>query len=124
MRPAGEIRQALRACFPAQGQGVATWHDALRALASLGVVNPAAPSEARLVRRTVENMRAAGELRPGPAVAVPGVRRPMRGYARAAAPAAMPSNWATDWGQGGGQGGGQGRALQALVLGGWGGASA
>jgi hypothetical protein len=43
MRPPGEIRQALRDCFPLPGQGVATWRDALQALAQRQVVNPAAP---------------------------------------------------------------------------------
>lgn len=101
MRPAGEIRQALRACFPEAGQGMATWRDALDALARQRLVNPAAPGERRLVQRTVENMRRAGELQPAEPVRVPGSRRPMMGYAR---------NWATSWG-----GGSSGATLAQVV---------
>ncbi len=101
MRPAGEIRAALREAFPPAGQGHATWRDALAVLAQRKLVDPAAPSECRLVRQTVKNMRAAGELRPGPPVRVQGSRRPMVAYAR---------NWATDWGQGE-----QGQSLAQVV---------
>lgn len=90
MRPAGEIRQALRECFPSEGQGVATWHDALQALGQRRLVNPAAPGERRLVRQTVENMVQAGELRRAAPTRRPGSRRPMMGYTR--------GNWATEWG--------------------------
>lgn len=92
MRPAGEIRAALREAIPLAGHGHATWRDALAMLAQRKLVNPAAPSECRLVRRTVENMRAAGELRAAAPVRVKGSRRPMVAYAR---------NWATEWGQSG-----------------------
>lgn len=91
MRPAGEIRQALRGCFPAAGQGAVTWRQALEQLGQLGLVHPAAPGEQRLVQHTVENMRRAGELQPMAPVRVTGSRRPMMGYAVASAVDA------TDW---------------------------
>lgn len=56
MRPPGEIREALRSAFAVRGH--ATWAEVLPAVP----VNLAAPSEVRLVRRTVENMVQAGEL--------------------------------------------------------------
>lgn len=105
MRPAGEIRQALQACYPEKpGQQPLTWRHALEQLGRLGLVNPAAPSEARLVRRTVENMRRAGELAPVAQVKVQGSRRPMVAYAR--------TSWVTDWGQSPG-------AQLAQAMGGW-----
>jgi hypothetical protein len=56
MRPQGEIRTALRSAFAERGPS--TWAEVLPALP----VNVAAPSEVRMVRRTVENMVQAGEL--------------------------------------------------------------
>lgn len=56
MRSRSEIRLGLRAAFEARGH--ATWREVLPAVG----VNPSAPSEALLVRRTVENMARAGEL--------------------------------------------------------------
>lgn len=56
MRPPGEIRMALRAAFASRGH--ATWNDVLPDCP----VNAACMAEARLVRRTVENMVRAGEL--------------------------------------------------------------
>lgn len=56
MRPAGEIREALRSAFAERGH--ATWREVLPACP----VNPASPSGVLLVRRTVENMVRAGEL--------------------------------------------------------------
>ena len=106
MRPPNEIRQALRSCFPERAERqTLTWRDALEHLGRLGLVNPAAPSEARLVRRTVENMRSAGELAPAAQVRVQGSRRPMVAYKRA-------GSWATDWGQAPG-------AQLAQAIGGW-----
>lgn len=58
MRPAGEIRTALRAAFAERGH--ATWAEVLPACP----VNAQSPAEVRLVRRTVENMVRAGELVP------------------------------------------------------------
>lgn len=84
MRPAGDIRLALRDCFPLQGEGAATWHHALAALGLRKLVNPAAPGERKLVRRTVENMLQAAELVPVEPVRVEGSRRPAMGYARPA----------------------------------------
>ncbi len=106
MRPAGEIREALRGCFPERGQGVATWYDALNALGARQLVNPAAPGERKLVRKTVENMVQAGELQKAEPVRVPGSRRPMTGYAR---------GWVTNWGAGSSQGGTE----LGLVVAGW-----
>lgn len=56
MRPAGEIREALRAAFAEHGH--ATWREVLPACP----VNAASPAEVMLVRRTVKNMVQAGEL--------------------------------------------------------------
>lgn len=84
MRPVGEIRVALPGCFPMVGEGRATWHAALEALGLRKLVNPAAPGERKLVRRTVENMVQAGELVPVEPVRVDGSRRPAMGYARPA----------------------------------------
>lgn len=56
MRPAGEIREALRAAFAEAGHS--TWRDVLPACH----VDTSAPSEVLMVRRTVENMVRAGEL--------------------------------------------------------------
>lgn len=56
MRPAGEIRSALRAAFAERGH--ATWREVLPACP----VNVASPAEVMLVRRTVENMVRAHEL--------------------------------------------------------------
>ena len=56
MRPAGEIRAALRSAFAERGH--ATWREVLPACP----VNAHARSEVMLVRRTVENMVQAGEL--------------------------------------------------------------
>lgn len=56
MRPAGEIRAALRSAFAERGH--ATWREVLPACP----VNVAAPAEVMLVRRTVENMVQAREL--------------------------------------------------------------
>lgn len=64
MRPAGEIRQALRAAVPNQAPGVtgASYLDMAQRLAGMAGLNPAAPAELRLVRQTVKNMVQAGEL--------------------------------------------------------------
>lgn len=56
MRPAGEIRAALRAAFAERGH--ATWAEVLPACP----VDSRSPSEVLLVRRTVENMVRSGEL--------------------------------------------------------------
>lgn len=57
MRPAGEIRQALRAAFAEREH--ATWREVLGAVPG---VNGASPAERALVRRTVVNMVHCGEL--------------------------------------------------------------
>jgi hypothetical protein len=87
MRPAGEIRDALRrhGCFPPPEAGSATWRDALAELGRLKIVNPQAPSERKLVRQAVENMVQAGEIQKAEPKRVAGSRRPMMGYS------------ATDW---------------------------
>lgn len=73
MRPAGEIRRALReaakALLAESTPGV-TWRD-LAVHACIGH---------QAARRTVGNMARAGELRPSGATRVPGVRRPMTTY--------------------------------------------
>lgn len=107
MRPRGEIREALRELFPLEGEGMATWSDALRALGAQQMVNPLAPAECRLVQHTVENMRRAGELKAVRPVRVPGSRRPMMGYAR---------NWATEWGGAPAVGSGGAGALAQVVM--------
>lgn len=56
MRPAGEIRAALRSAFAERGH--ATWREVLPACP----VDVASPAEVMLVRRTVENMVQAREL--------------------------------------------------------------
>lgn len=56
MRPAGEIREALRSAFAERSS--ATWREVLPSCP----VNLASPAEVMLVRRTVENMVRAGEL--------------------------------------------------------------
>ncbi len=79
MRPAGEVRQALRAWCPVPG-APGTWRDAAAWLArERGAA--LAPAELRLVRRTLENMVRAGELAPvAERVCVPGVRRRLQAY--------------------------------------------
>jgi hypothetical protein len=73
MRPAGEIRRALReaaqALLAESAPGV-TWRD-LAAHAAVGQ---------QVARRTVVNMARAGELRRSGAKHVPGGRRPMTTY--------------------------------------------
>ena len=78
MRPAGEIRAALRGWSP-EAQPV-TWRDALAYLACVGLVSASAPAEVRLVRQTVENMARSSELLEAGYVRAPGSRRPMAGY--------------------------------------------
>ena len=56
MRPAGEIRAALRAAFAERGH--ATWAEVLPACP----VHAGSRAEGALVRRTVENMVQSGEL--------------------------------------------------------------
>lgn len=56
MRSRSEIRLGVRAVFEQRGH--ATWREVL----PLTGVNPRAPGEVLLVRRTVENMVRAGEL--------------------------------------------------------------
>lgn len=92
MRPRGEIRQTLVDVLPAGGvspHGALTWRDMAQVLQQHGVLNASAPSEAELVRRTVQNMVTADELRPVGTRRVAGARRPMVTYARA-------GNWVTD----------------------------
>nr|WP_316642867.1 hypothetical protein [uncultured Roseateles sp.] len=87
MRPAGAIRQALAACIPVAcvpmpKLGAMTWRDAAQALQGQGLVNTQAPGEARLVKKTMENMVQAGQLQRVGSVTVPGSRRQMAAYAR------------------------------------------
>lgn len=56
MRPRGEIRMLLRAGFAERG--ACTWREML----PCAQVDTRSPAEVRLVRKTVENMVAAGEL--------------------------------------------------------------
>lgn len=89
MRPKGDIRQAVESCIPLSGQGDAvTWRDVAAQLHSRRLVDCNAPSEVRIVRRTVENMATAGEVLRVGKRAVPGARRQMTTYARQ-------SSWAT-----------------------------
>lgn len=87
MRPAGEIRRALRSLLDARQP--TTWRSAAVALHERGVLSLHSPSELRLVRNTLLNMTRAGELQVCGHAPVPGVRRPMALYAPCA-------RWATD----------------------------
>lgn len=58
-RPQGEIRALLLAGFAERG--ASTWREVLPAVLPVRV-NVRSPAEVRLVRKTVENMVAAGEL--------------------------------------------------------------
>ena len=81
MRPAGEVRVALRdaAQVLAQEQGGATWRDmAVQACVCWDTA-----------RATVKNMVARGELAPVGLVRVPRARRPMVRYAPAEQPGAV-----------------------------------
>lgn len=79
-RPISPITQRVRDLFKARGTRPATWRDVAQDLAGEGVINGAAPSELQLVRRTLKNMAARGELQAVARVAVPGSRRPMTGW--------------------------------------------
>jgi hypothetical protein len=86
MRPRAAIRIALVSAAEQiapmpLGPG-ATWRDLGEQLQRQGLVNLSAPSEARLVRRTVVNMVQAGELARVGDRPVAGSRRPMAAYAR------------------------------------------
>lgn len=69
MRPAGEVRQALRDAAPVLPQDAAeptmgsSYLDLAHQLAGRGLLSVDAPAELRLVRQTVKNMVQAGELR-------------------------------------------------------------
>lgn len=87
MRPAGAVRAALRAHLDKLDAGTpgVTWRDLAQALADAGLINMAAPSELRLVQKTIENMCMAGEL---PAVGEgrrPWSQRPLKLYGARAA---------------------------------------
>ena len=82
MRPAGAVRAALRAHIEKLEAGApgVTWRDLAQALADAKLIDMAAPSELRLVQKTIENMASAGEL---PAVGEgrrPWSRRPLKLY--------------------------------------------
>ena len=68
MRPAGEVRQALRDAAPVlPGDASAptlgsSYLDLAKQLAGRGLLSVDAPAELRLVRQTVKNMVQAGEL--------------------------------------------------------------
>jgi len=76
MRPRGEVRQAIANAIEHLGHA-ATWKDLVPCVPD---INPACPSELRLVRKTVENMAAAGELERAGRVRVPGSAKPMTAY--------------------------------------------
>lgn len=76
MRPRSEVRQALAAAVVDLGRP-ATWRDLVPHVPG---INPASPAEVRLVRKTVENMAAAGELQLVDRVRVPGASKPMNAY--------------------------------------------
>lgn len=89
MRPAGELRLALRSAAPPlslDGQPVAgASYLALAAtLAQRGMLSLQAPSELQLVHRTVKNMVQAGELRRVGDARVVGKRRKLGLYAATA----------------------------------------
>lgn len=73
MRPRGEFRQALVRAVEVAGPGGATW----RGLAQMACV------AGGVARRTVENMRAAGEVVVIGQAREPGVSRPLNLYAPA-----------------------------------------
>ena len=75
----GQVRAALRAHL-ALAVAAGTWRDLARALADAGLIDMAAPSEVRLVRRTVVNMVRAGELAAQGEVRRAWSRRPLKVY--------------------------------------------
>lgn len=85
MRPAGELRLALRSAAPAMSAGSpvtgASYLDLAAALAQRGMLSLQAPSEVELVHRTMKNMVQAAELRRVGEVRVPGKRRKLGLYA-------------------------------------------
>lgn len=90
MRPAGELRQALRNAAPPmpadRGLPVtgASYLGLAEALAQRGMLSMQAPSEVQLVHRTVKNMVQAGELRKVGDARVAGKRRKLGLYAATA----------------------------------------
>ena len=86
MRPAGELRQALRSAAPLLSRGLrpaqgASYLGLAESLARQGMLSLAAPGEVRLVHRTVKNMVQAGELQRVGEVRVAGKRRKLGLYA-------------------------------------------
>lgn len=86
-RPCGELRIAARAAYRRAGDAghALTWRELAAELHALGLLHVDAPSELRMLRRTVCNMVQAGELAPVAAVRVPGSRRAMTAYRLASA---------------------------------------
>lgn len=81
-RPCGELRIATRAAYKRAGEAgeALTWRELATVLHARGLMHVDAPSELRMLRRTVCNMVQAGELAPAVTVAVPGSRRAMTAY--------------------------------------------
>lgn len=88
MRPRSSIRQAALACFPeGRAEAACTWRDAADALHRQQLLDAAAPSELRLVRKAVRNAVQAGELARVGSRKVAGACKPMATYIRLAAEA-------------------------------------
>jgi hypothetical protein len=83
MRPRGEVRRAVEGCIPLDAKDAVTWRDVAAALHQREVINIDAPAEVKLVRKTVENMAMAAQVKKVGSRAVPGSRRAMSTYARA-----------------------------------------
>lgn len=83
MRPRGEVRQAIERVMPLDAENAVTWRDVAVALHASEVINIDAPAEVKLVRKTVENMAMAAQVKKVGSRVVPGSRRQMSTYARA-----------------------------------------
>ena len=79
MRPRGSIRKAVAAHLEAAASG-ATWRDLASRLGEIGLIDVRAPSELRLVRKAVENMKQAGEIEPVGVQPSSFKRRPLKLY--------------------------------------------
>lgn len=82
-RPAGAIRTAIAQTFASQAGASFTCRDIVAALQAQGLVHAGSRSERAIVRRTVGNMLAAGELVTAGQRPVVGSKRPMVLYALA-----------------------------------------